>query len=92
MNTVTPPSRMPRITGIISKNNLIDDDEKDAPAVESRQGQQIGDGLFLDDDLDGAVLAFGAIATGGYLSSCICALSYGRINDFERIRHAILGQ
>ena len=37
-------------------------------------------------------LAFGATATGGYLSSCICALSYGRINDFERIRHSILGQ
>jgi len=37
-------------------------------------------------------LAFGATATGGYLSSCICASSYGRINDFERIRHSILGQ
>jgi uncharacterized protein YecT (DUF1311 family) len=37
-------------------------------------------------------LAFGATATGGYLSSCICALSYGRIADFERIRHSILGQ
>lgn len=37
-------------------------------------------------------LAFGATATGGYLSSCICALSYGRINDFERVRHSILGQ
>ena len=37
-------------------------------------------------------LAFGATATGGYLSSCICALSYGRFNDFERIRHSILGQ
>lgn len=37
-------------------------------------------------------LAFGATATGGYLSSCICSLSYGRINDFERIRHSILGQ
>lgn len=37
-------------------------------------------------------LAFGATATGGYLSSCICALSYGRISDFERIRHSILGQ
>ena len=37
-------------------------------------------------------LAFGATATGGYLSSCICALSYRRINDFERIRHSILGQ
>jgi uncharacterized protein YecT (DUF1311 family) len=37
-------------------------------------------------------LAFGATATGGYLSSCICALSYERINDFDRIRHAILGR
>jgi uncharacterized protein YecT (DUF1311 family) len=37
-------------------------------------------------------LAFGATATGGYLSSCICALSYGRANDFERIQHSILGQ
>jgi uncharacterized protein YecT (DUF1311 family) len=37
-------------------------------------------------------LAFGATATGGYLSSCICTLSYERINDFDRIRHSILGQ
>jgi uncharacterized protein YecT (DUF1311 family) len=37
-------------------------------------------------------LAFGATATGGYLSSCICALSYERANDFERIQHFILGQ
>ena len=37
-------------------------------------------------------LAFGATAAGGYLSSCICALSYGRANDFERIQHFILGQ
>jgi uncharacterized protein YecT (DUF1311 family) len=36
-------------------------------------------------------LAFGATATGGLLSSCICALSYGRINDFERIRHSVIG-
>jgi uncharacterized protein YecT (DUF1311 family) len=36
-------------------------------------------------------LAFGASATGGYASSCICALSYQRINDFDRIHHAILG-
>lgn len=34
-------------------------------------------------------LAFGA---GGYLSSCICALSHERANDFERIRHLILGE
>ena len=37
-------------------------------------------------------LAFGVTATGGYLSSCLCALSYGRINDFDRIEQAILGQ
>jgi uncharacterized protein YecT (DUF1311 family) len=37
-------------------------------------------------------LAFGATATGGYLSSCICALSYGRANDFERIQHSVLEQ
>jgi hypothetical protein len=29
---------------------------------------------------------------GGYLSSCLCALSYGRINDFDRIEQSILGQ
>jgi uncharacterized protein YecT (DUF1311 family) len=37
-------------------------------------------------------LAFGATATGGYLSSCICALSYERINDFDRVRHSVLGR
>ena len=37
-------------------------------------------------------LAFGATATGGYLSSCLCALSYERINDFDRIRHSIFGR
>jgi len=37
-------------------------------------------------------LAFGATATGGYSSSCICALSYERINDFERIKHSVLGE
>ena len=37
-------------------------------------------------------LAFGATATGGIFSSCVCALSYERINDFDRIRHAVLGQ
>jgi uncharacterized protein YecT (DUF1311 family) len=37
-------------------------------------------------------LAFGASATGGLHSSCVCALTYGRINDFERIRHSVLGQ
>ncbi|MGA8691967.1 MAG: lysozyme inhibitor LprI family protein [Methyloceanibacter sp.] len=37
-------------------------------------------------------IAFGATATGGYASSCICALSYERTNDFDRIRHSVLGQ
>lgn len=37
-------------------------------------------------------LAFGGTATGGYSSSCICALSYERINDFDRIKHSILGE
>jgi uncharacterized protein YecT (DUF1311 family) len=36
-------------------------------------------------------LAFGASATGGLYSSCLCALSYGRVNDFDRIRHSVLG-
>jgi uncharacterized protein YecT (DUF1311 family) len=36
-------------------------------------------------------LAFGATATGGLRSSCVCALSYGRIKDFERIRHSVIG-
>ena len=37
-------------------------------------------------------LAFGGTATGGYLSSCLCALSYERINDFDRIRQSVLGR
>jgi uncharacterized protein YecT (DUF1311 family) len=37
-------------------------------------------------------LAFGATATGGYSSSCMCALSYERINDFDRIKHSVLGE
>ncbi len=37
-------------------------------------------------------LAFGGTATGGISSSCICALSYERINDFDRIKHAVLGE
>jgi len=37
-------------------------------------------------------LAFGATATGGYSSSCICALSHERINDFDRIKHSVLGE
>ena len=36
--------------------------------------------------------AFAATATGGIFSSCVCALSYGRIEDFERIRHSVLGR
>lgn len=36
-------------------------------------------------------LAFGGTATGGNYSSCLCALSYQRINDFERINRDFLG-
>jgi uncharacterized protein YecT (DUF1311 family) len=36
-------------------------------------------------------LAFGGTATGGNYSSCLCALSYQRINDFERIKKDVLG-
>jgi uncharacterized protein YecT (DUF1311 family) len=36
-------------------------------------------------------LAFGGTATGGNYSSCLCALSYQRINDFDRIKKEILG-
>jgi uncharacterized protein YecT (DUF1311 family) len=36
-------------------------------------------------------LAFGGTATGGNYSSCLCALSYQRINDFERIEKEVLG-
>ena len=36
-------------------------------------------------------LAFGGTAIGGNYSSCLCALSYERINDFERIRKEVLG-
>jgi hypothetical protein len=37
-------------------------------------------------------LAFGAAAAGGYLSSCLCALSCGKISDFDRIKQSILGE
>jgi uncharacterized protein YecT (DUF1311 family) len=37
-------------------------------------------------------LAFGGTATGGIASSCICALSYERINDFDRVKHSVLGE
>jgi uncharacterized protein YecT (DUF1311 family) len=36
-------------------------------------------------------LAFGGTATGGNYSSCLCALSYQRINDFDRINKDVLG-
>jgi uncharacterized protein YecT (DUF1311 family) len=36
-------------------------------------------------------LAFGGTATGGNYSACLCALSLGRANDFERIRKQVLG-
>jgi len=36
-------------------------------------------------------LAFGGTAIGGNYSSCLCALSYERINDFERIEKAVMG-
>lgn len=35
-------------------------------------------------------LAFGGTAIGGLYSSCVCALSYERINDFKRIRTRVL--
>lgn len=36
-------------------------------------------------------LAFGGTSIGGNYSSCLCALSYGRINDFERIKKQVMG-
>jgi uncharacterized protein YecT (DUF1311 family) len=36
-------------------------------------------------------LAFGGTAIGGNYSSCLCALSYERINDFARIAKEVLG-
>jgi uncharacterized protein YecT (DUF1311 family) len=36
-------------------------------------------------------LAFGGTAIGGNYSSCLCALSYERINDFERIKESVMG-
>ena len=35
-------------------------------------------------------LAFGGTAMGGVYSGCVCALSYERINDFQRIRSHVL--
>jgi uncharacterized protein YecT (DUF1311 family) len=37
-------------------------------------------------------LAFGGTAIGGNYSSCLCALSYERINDFERIAKQVMGE
>jgi uncharacterized protein YecT (DUF1311 family) len=37
-------------------------------------------------------LAFGGTATGGNYSACFCALSYERVNDFDRIKQQILGE
>ena len=36
-------------------------------------------------------LAFGGTAIGGNYSSCLCALSYERINDFERMTKQVMG-
>jgi uncharacterized protein YecT (DUF1311 family) len=37
-------------------------------------------------------LAFGGTATGGNYSACFCALSYERVNDFDRIKQQIIGE
>jgi uncharacterized protein YecT (DUF1311 family) len=37
-------------------------------------------------------LAFGGTAIGGNYSSCLCALSYERINDFERMAKDVMGE
>jgi uncharacterized protein YecT (DUF1311 family) len=37
-------------------------------------------------------LAFGGTAIGGNYSSYLCALSYERINDFERIAKVVMGE
>lgn len=37
-------------------------------------------------------LAFGGTASGGNYSGCLCALSYERINDFDRIREQVIGE
>jgi uncharacterized protein YecT (DUF1311 family) len=36
-------------------------------------------------------LAFGGTAIGGNYSSCLCALTYERISDFQRIGKQVLG-
>ncbi|MGH6749063.1 MAG: lysozyme inhibitor LprI family protein [Methyloceanibacter sp.] len=37
-------------------------------------------------------LAFGGTAMGGNYSACLCALSYERINDFERMARDVMGE
>lgn len=37
-------------------------------------------------------LAFGGTAMGGNYSACLCALSYERINDFERMAKDVMGE
>jgi uncharacterized protein YecT (DUF1311 family) len=37
-------------------------------------------------------LAFGGTASGGNYSGCVCALSYERINDFDRVRQQVIGE
>jgi uncharacterized protein YecT (DUF1311 family) len=37
-------------------------------------------------------LAFGGTAMGGNYSSCLCALSYERINDFSRMENQVMGE
>jgi uncharacterized protein YecT (DUF1311 family) len=37
-------------------------------------------------------LAFGGTAIGGNYSSCLCALSYERIDDFERMAKDVMGK
>jgi uncharacterized protein YecT (DUF1311 family) len=37
-------------------------------------------------------LAFGGTAIGGNYSSCLCALSYERVNDFERMAKDVMGE
>jgi uncharacterized protein YecT (DUF1311 family) len=36
-------------------------------------------------------LAFGGTAMGGNYSACLCALSYERINDFDRMAKDVMG-
>jgi uncharacterized protein YecT (DUF1311 family) len=36
-------------------------------------------------------LAFGGTAIGGNYSSCLCALSYERVDDFARIQKEVIG-